>query len=46
MTMVLAPVRNADRVEEDVADEDVAVETNEDVEAVADEVIVVEATDE
>lgn len=46
MTMVLAPLRKADRVDEDVADEDVAVETNEDVEAVADEVIVVEATDE
>jgi len=50
MTMVLAPLRNADRVDEDVADEDVVVEdvvveTNEDVEAVADEVIIVEATD-
>jgi len=46
MTMVLAPLRNVDRVDEDVVDEDVAVETNEDVEAVADDVVVVEATDE
>ena len=46
MTMVLAPARNADRVEEGGAGQDAAEEKVEDAGAVADETIVVEATDE